>query len=208
MTAFKKTLRRFGVTAVATTLLAVVGFQTAFGISNTAPQPRLGEPGRPQRGCAAGCVSASGWVRPVDAPIWGGFHNAENPQHEGVDLGAPKGTPIRAASAGRVVRVRCNVSPESWGCDQDGSSRVLGCGWYVDIAHAGNVYTRYCHQLRRPAVNVGDTVTVGQIIGVTGDSGNSGTPHLHFEVHIGFEDDNAVDPVAFMANHGAPLGTN
>jgi murein DD-endopeptidase MepM/ murein hydrolase activator NlpD len=152
-------------------------------------------------------LSPSGWIRPVDAPVWGGFHNPSNPDHQGVDLGAAQGTPIRAAAAGVVVRVRCNA-PDYWGCDQAGNASIPGCGWYVDIRHDGAIYTRYCHQLHHPDVNVGDTVAAGQVIGVVGDSGNSGAPHLHFEVHLGNEDTNAVDPVAFMAQHGAPLGIN
>jgi murein DD-endopeptidase MepM/ murein hydrolase activator NlpD len=156
-------------------------------------------------------VAASGWVQPVAAPIWQGFRPPSNPSHQGVDLGAARGTPIHAAAAGTVVTVLCNASlyGQPYGCDQDGSPTVLGCGWYVDIHHAGNIYTRYCHQGHRPTVNVGDQVAAGQVIGNVGSSGNSSAPHLHFEVHLGGQDPaTAVDPVAFMAAHGAPLGTN
>ncbi|MEV6523168.1 peptidoglycan DD-metalloendopeptidase family protein [Longispora sp. NPDC051575] len=56
--------------------------------------------------------------------------------------------------------------------------------------------------LTRPAVSVGHRVTAGQIIGVTGSSGNSSGPHLHYEVHVA---GHPTEPSAWMAAHGAPL---
>jgi murein DD-endopeptidase MepM/ murein hydrolase activator NlpD len=156
----------------------------------------------------AGCGSMTGWVQPVNAPIVSGFRTASRPDHDGVDLGAARGTPIRAASGGVVVRVRCNVNPASHGCDRDGSPDVTGCGWYVDIRHEGDIYTRYCHMLTEPFVTVDQVVTAGQVIGIVGTSGHSSGPHLHYEVHLGDESSStAIDPVEFMATRGAPLGT-
>ena len=84
---------------------------------------------------------------------------------------------------------------------------MLGCGWYVDILHAGNVITRYCHMVSRPIVRVGQYVGAGEVIGLSGSSGNSSGPHLHFEVHLNGDSSNAgaVDPVPFMNQVGAPL---
>jgi len=153
----------------------------------------------------------SDWVAPVNAPIWGGFK--EPAYHHGVDLGAARYVPIRAASAGTVIVKKCNASlnGQPYSCDIDGSPQVLGCGWYVDIAHAGGIVTRYCHMVSEPLVNVGYKVETGQRLGYVGSSGNSSAPHLHFEVHIVAEGDyahngNAVDPVPFMAKRGAHLG--
>lgn len=156
------------------------------------------------------CVlSATGWVKPVDAAIWSAFRSPSRSDHDGVDLGAPRGTPIRAASAGTVVRMRCDVAPQSHGCDQDGGIEYGGCGWYVDIRHALDIYTRYCHMGAQPLVNVGQFVAAGQFLGVVGSSGHSSGPHLHFEVHLGDETSStAVDPVPFMEQQGAPLGTS
>jgi murein DD-endopeptidase MepM/ murein hydrolase activator NlpD len=156
--------------------------------------------------CATpGC--GSGWVVPVHAPIWGGFRTPGTPGHDGVDLGAERGTPIHAASAGTVVRVRCDTKPASWGCDRDGSPQIDGCGWYVDLRHPGDIYTRYCHMRDQPLVAVDQRVSVGQVLGYVGSTGNSSAPHLHFEVHQGDESSaTAIDPVPFMAAHGAPLG--
>ena len=133
-------------------------------------------------------VGGSGWVAPVVAPIVSGYRTPDRPSHDGVDLGAPRGTPIRAAAAGIVVTVTCNATTAGgapYSCDQDGSLSVSGCGWYVEILHADQVVTRYCHQLRAPMVHVGQTVAAGQIIGVVGASGNVTGPHLHYEVHLG-----------------------
>jgi murein DD-endopeptidase MepM/ murein hydrolase activator NlpD len=152
-------------------------------------------------------IAPAGWVAPVQAEIWGGFRTVDNPTHDGIDLGAARGTPIHAAAAGVVVRAKCDTKPASWGCDRDGSPQVHGCGWYVDIRHDGGIYTRYCHMNRQPDVAVGQTVTAGQVIGQVGSTGNSSAPHLHFEVHLGDENSaTATDPVAFMAAHAAPLG--
>ena len=70
-------------------------------------------------------------------------------------------------------------------CDVDGSRKIGGCGWYVEVQHPGNIVTRYCHMVRRPSVTVGQTVARGTILGYVGTSGYSSGPHLHFEVHIG-----------------------
>jgi murein DD-endopeptidase MepM/ murein hydrolase activator NlpD len=155
-------------------------------------------------------VTSSGWVRPVSAPIGDGFH-ARGGEHMGVDLIAKRGTPIRSAAAGTVIHMECDRTERGYDCSHDGSSGEWpgGCGWYVDIKHAGGVITRYCHMLRRPLVEVGDKVAAGQQIGVVGSTGHSSGPHLHFEVHLGSrESSTATDPVKFMKQHGAPLGTS
>ncbi|MGH3680794.1 MAG: M23 family metallopeptidase [Natronosporangium sp.] len=149
------------------------------------------------------CVSNGEWTQPVIAPIVSEFRSAERPDHDGVDLGAARGTPISAASDGVVSVAACNVVPASHGCDQDGSPSVQGCGWYVDIQHKDGVVTRYCHMATQPQVQVGEEVAAGQYIGVVGSSGHSSGPHLHFEVRLGSD---PVDPVAFMEWNGAGLG--
>jgi murein DD-endopeptidase MepM/ murein hydrolase activator NlpD len=151
-------------------------------------------------------VVAGDWVQPLaDVPVGSGFRTKARPEHDGVDLGAPHNTPIRSISAGKVVTVTCNTSNGS--CDVDGSPAVRGCGWYVEVLHAGGVVSRYCHLVRRPEVTVGQQLAVGQVLGFVGSSGNSSGPHLHFEVHSGYPatSRNAADPVGFMRRVGAPI---
>jgi murein DD-endopeptidase MepM/ murein hydrolase activator NlpD len=160
---------------------------------------------------APGEIAASGWTVPVKGPIVSGFRTAERPEHNGVDIGASRYTMIRVAAAGIVVVARCNVSaPDGgpWSCDRDGSPFHLGCGWYVDVLHAGNTITRYCHMVSQPRVRPGDRVVAGQVIGQVGSSGRSSGPHLHFETHLDGDRSSAgaVDPLDFMRDRGAPLG--
>lgn len=159
---------------------------------------------------APGGLSAAGWMVPVEGPIWSGFRTQQRPTHQGVDIGAPRGTPVVAASSGTVITSQCNAfGPDGspYSCDVDGSPQVSGCGWYVNILHAGDYLTRYCHFGSQPLVKEGDVVQAGQILGYVGSSGRSSGPHLHYEVHLNGDRSaaGAVDPVAFMANMGSPL---
>ena len=160
--------------------------------------------------CAAGFdIAASGWTLPVQGPMISGFRTGDRPAHNGVDISVPKGTPVRSAAAGVVITALCNASLNGgpYRCDQDGSPVVQGCGWYVDMLHAGRIITRYCHLMSRPAVYVGQNIGAGEVIGLAGSSGNSSGPHLHFEVHLNADAGpfGAVDPVVIMNQVGVPL---
>jgi len=76
-------------------------------------------------------VSAAGWAHPLPGyNVTSGFRTPDRPSHDGVDLPAPKGTPIRAAAAGEVIKVRCNAidrrDGNDWGCDRDGDPELTG----------------------------------------------------------------------------------
>lgn len=160
--------------------------------------------------CAANTqtVTSGGWVKPVNAPVGSGWRTASRPNHQGVDLSGRRGLPIVAAAAGTVVHMECDAAETGYNCNRDGSPNTPGCGWYVDIKHAGNVITRYCHMLRKPLVDTGDQVKAGQQIGLLGTSGHSSGPHLHFEVHLRGDRSKhgSTEPVKFMKQRGAPLG--
>jgi murein DD-endopeptidase MepM/ murein hydrolase activator NlpD len=168
--------------------------------------------------CAAGgAIAASGWTLPwstKDFPVrpgvvGSGFRTSDRPTHQGVDLILPRNVPILAAAGGVVTVVKCNVDHSGrQTCDRDGWPGKGGCGWMVEIVHADNVMTRYCHMVRRPAVQVGQQVAAGEPIGLVGTSGNSSGEHLHFEVHLNNNrsSSGAINPVTFMRNQGAPLG--
>jgi hypothetical protein len=158
---------------------------------------------------AAGQIAASGWTVPVKAIVGSGFRTPERPTHQGVDLITARYTPIHAAASGIVSVVKCDEDHSGRRtCDVDGYPGKGGCGWMVEIQHAGNVMTRYCHMVQRPFVKVGQQVTAGEVIGRVGTSGNSSGPHLHFEVHLNDDRSSAgaIDPVPFMKGQGAPLG--
>jgi murein DD-endopeptidase MepM/ murein hydrolase activator NlpD len=85
--------------------------------------------------------------------------------HLGLDIACAQNTKIFAANGGTVLK-----SEEHW-----------SYGNYVLIDHGGGMATLYAHMTRR-AVSVGDTVSIGQVIGYVGSTGNSTGNHLHFEV--------------------------
>jgi murein DD-endopeptidase MepM/ murein hydrolase activator NlpD len=159
-----------------------------------------------------GQIAASGWTLPVlGATVGSGFRTPDRPTHQGVDLIVGRYTVIHAAASGVVSVVKCDEDHSGRKtCNVDGYPGKGGCGWMVEILHAGDVMTRYCHMVERPAVVVGQRVVAGQRIGRVGTSGNSSGPHLHFEVHLNNDrrSAGAIDPVPFMEKQGAPLGGN
>ncbi|AEM79754.1 M23 family metallopeptidase [Thermoanaerobacter wiegelii] len=98
--------------------------------------------------------------------------------HAGVDIGAPAGTPVRAALDGEVAYAGWND----------------GYGLVVFIWHNSNLETRYAH-LSSIAVKQRQIVRAGDVIGYVGSTGKSTGPHLHFEVRIGGK---AVNPLDFF----------
>lgn len=98
--------------------------------------------------------------------------------HEGIDIAAPSGTPIKAAASGKV-------SYAGW---------MTGYGNVIIIYHGSDVSTLYAHQ-KSFAVKSGDYVVQGKVIGYVGSTGWSTGPHLHFGVYIG---DKAVNPLAYL----------
>jgi murein DD-endopeptidase MepM/ murein hydrolase activator NlpD len=107
--------------------------------------------------------------------------------HNGIDLVAPPGTPIHAASDGKVV----------------GAAPNAGYGNWVRIEHAHNVATVYGHLSEfAPGISAGMEVHRGQVIGFVGNTGRSTGPHLHFEV---IKDGKAIDPLTFPETKRARL---
>ncbi|MFD6289561.1 M23 family metallopeptidase [Streptomyces sp. NPDC060205] len=104
-------------------------------------------------------------------------------QHTGVDYRTPRRTPVLASAAGVVVR----------SVDLTGSY-----GRYIIVAHSGGVFTLYAHLDKRQA-REGARVTAGQRIGLSGSTGRSTGPHLHFEVRKGRNSSAAtVNPVPLL----------
>ena len=106
--------------------------------------------------------------------------------HLGVDIAAPIGTPIYAATSGVVER----------------SGPATGFGLAVYLRGTNGVVTVYGH-VNRAFVKAGDRVTVGQQIAEVGNRGQSTGPHLHFEVHPdGQLYSGAVDPAPWLRSPG------
>lgn len=95
--------------------------------------------------------------------------------HQGIDIAVPIGTSVLSAAAGTVSKVTYNASR----------------GNYVEVTHSNGFTTIYQH-LSKANVKVGDTVTQGQTIALSGNTGVSSGAHLHFEVK---QNGNAVNPL-------------
>ena len=117
---------------------------------------------------AAAAVSGSGWAWPASGPVTSEFGYRWGRQHAGIDIGAPTGAPIYAATDGTVSY----------------AGSMGGYGNMVLVDHGGGVVTAYAHQ-SAILVSVGTRVSRGQQIGRVGSTGNSTGPHLHFEVRVG-----------------------
>jgi murein DD-endopeptidase MepM/ murein hydrolase activator NlpD len=122
--------------------------------------------------------SAAGFIWPVNGPVTSGFGWRWGRMHEGIDIGAGYGTPIRAAAAGRVVY----------------AGSMSGYGNLVAIDHGGGISTAYGHQ-SSVAVGVGQVVSQGETVGYVGCTGHCFGPHLHFEVRV---NGSPVDPLGYL----------
>jgi murein DD-endopeptidase MepM/ murein hydrolase activator NlpD len=120
-------------------------------------------------------------LNPVNGGIAASFGWRTNPWpefHKGLDLEANYGTPVHATAAGTVASA-------GW----DG-----GFGIKVDIDHGNGYHTWYAH-LSRASVNPGQQVTKGQLIALSGSSGSSTGPHLHYQL---MHDGQPIDPEPFL----------
>jgi peptidoglycan DL-endopeptidase CwlO len=111
-------------------------------------------------------------IWPVNGPITSPFceRRAWEACHPGIDIGVPSGTPIRAAAAGRVALLQSEAASG-------------GYGNFTCIQHTGAMATCYAHQSAF-RVSLGQQVSQGQVIGLSGCTGRCFGPHLHFEVRI------------------------
>lgn len=113
------------------------------------------------------------FLQPVSGRISSGFGMRHHPilkksrMHNGVDIAAPTGTPIRAAGTGRIIR----------------ASYSSGYGNCVIIDHGGGVATLYAH-CSSILVTVGQMVERGDLIAKVGSTGLATGPHLHWEVRV------------------------
>ena len=131
---------------------------------------------------------------PVDgARLTSGFGKRRHPilgysrMHKGIDFGAKRGTPIRAAGDGTVER----------------ASRYGGYGKFIRIRHNGTYKTAYAHlNGYASGIKKGARVKQSQIIGYVGSTGRSTGPHLHYEV---LKDGKHVNPLSLRLPSGRRL---
>ncbi|MER5442243.1 M23 family metallopeptidase [Streptomyces sp. NPDC002790] len=141
---------------------------------------------------------AKSWIDPVKhyelsagysqgGSMWASGH------HSGQDFAVSTGTDVMAAHSGTVVKAGGN-----------GAGDGPAYGNAIVIKHGNGTYSQYAH-LSRIDVKVGDTVTTGDHIAKSGDTGNSSGPHLHFEIRKTADYGSAINPVSFLKKEGVSV---
>jgi murein DD-endopeptidase MepM/ murein hydrolase activator NlpD len=121
---------------------------------------------------------AGAFLWPVSGSLNSGFGPRGSSFHDGVDIAAPEGTPIRAVEHGEVIY----------------SDQLRGYGNMVIIRHSGGIVSVYAHN-QANLVRDGQQVARGQIIARVGSTGRVTGPHLHFEIR---KDNLAQDPMLYL----------
>jgi len=120
---------------------------------------------------------------PSGRPVGGVITQIFHPGHTGIDLAVPIGTNVKATMSGKVIYAGWN--------DQ-------GYGNLV-IVENGPYRTYFAHLSQVP-VKLGQEVTAGSVVGISGSTGNSTGPHVHYEVRYKLK---PVDPAPFMSGNGS-----
>ena len=115
---------------------------------------------------------------PVNGTVNSGFGARGLNFHDGVDIAAPEGTPIRAIEHGEVIF----------------SDQLRGYGNIVIVRHGGGFVSVYAHN-QNNLVSEGQTVSRGDIIARVGSTGRVSGPHLHFEIR---KNNAAQDPLRYL----------
>ncbi|MFB7786925.1 M23 family metallopeptidase [Streptomyces vinaceus] len=146
---------------------------------------------------ATAAKAAVAWQKPVASytlsATFGKGGTMWSHKHSGQDFACPVGTPVKAASAGTIVK----AGPNGGG---DGPAY----GNAIVVKHANNTYSQYAH-LSKIQVRIGQKVAKGSQIALSGNTGNSSGPHLHFEIRTTPNYGSAVNPVSFLRNAGVTV---
>ena len=108
--------------------------------------------------------------------------------HHGIDIACPIGTPLTAGADGEVVHK-----------GNGGSGGVT-----LIIKHADNMHTVYYHLQKPSHLRVGEKVAAGQVCALSGNTGASTGPHLHYELRKSRKWGDTVDPVPFIVKPSTP----
>ncbi|NEB00749.1 M23 family metallopeptidase [Streptomyces sp. SID13726] len=145
----------------------------------------------------ASAASSASWVDPVKTYTLSASYAQSGGMwqstHSGQDFAVPSGTKVVAAHGGTVVKAGSN-----------GAGDGAAYGNAIVIKHGNGTYSQYAH-LSRINVKVGQVVKTGQRIALSGSTGNSSGPHLHFEIRTTANYGSAVDPVKFLRAKGVSV---
>ncbi|MEU8507977.1 M23 family metallopeptidase [Streptomyces brevispora] len=137
------------------------------------------------------------WVTPVSqyelSASYGNDGSRWAHKHSGQDFAVPIGTKVEAAHNGTVVK----AGPNGGG---DGPAY----GNAIVIKHGNGTYSQYAH-LSQVDVHIGQSVEKGQKIALSGNTGNSSGPHLHFEIRTTANYGSAVNPVSYLHKEGVSV---
>ena len=133
---------------------------------------------------AGGSCGSSTISTPVRGTVTSNFGPRGGRNHDGIDIAAPTGTPVRAAACGTVSL----------------AGQQSGYGNIVCITHTSQFSTCYAH-LSRFGVTSGAQVQQGQVIGYVGCTGSCTGPHLHFETRVNGQ---AQDPRTYLSGGSIP----
>ncbi|WP_156466201.1 M23 family metallopeptidase [Janibacter sp. Soil728] len=133
---------------------------------------------------AQGAQGAQSWVKPLDNAVFTSpFGTRWGKLHAGQDYAASIGTPLKAMSSGTVI----------------GAGPMSGYGNYIDVKYWDGTVSRYGH-LSSISASVGQQVSTGDVVALSGNTGHSTGPHLHMEIHPG--GGGAIDPAGWLAERG------
>lgn len=197
----RRTRIAIGATALGAALALGAGTTAAFAdeaqtaLAGTAQL--VAEQATAQAAAVAAKPAALAWEKPVSSytlsATFGKGGSMWSHKHSGQDFAVPVGTQVDAVSAGTVVK----AGPNGGG---DGPAY----GNAIVIKHANNTYSQYAH-LSKIQVKIGQKVAKGQQIALSGNTGNSSGPHLHFEIRTTPNYGSAVNPVAFLRKVGVTV---
>ncbi|MCF6521503.1 M23 family metallopeptidase [Streptomyces sp. JJ36] len=133
------------------------------------------------------------WISPVSEPftLTASFADSGarwSASHSGQDFAVPTGTPVKAVHKGTVVTT-------GWGG---------AYGNRIVVEHPNGKYSQYAH-LSKINVSPGQHVNTGSKIGMSGNTGNTSGPHLHFELRTTPVYGSGFDPMPYLRAHGANL---
>ena len=126
-----------------------------------------------------GTITPPTYIKPLsNGRFTSGFKYRWGRWHKGIDWACPTGTAVKASSSGTVVQA-------GWSS---------GYGYCITLSHPDGKKTRYAH-LKKILVSNGQSVKQGEKIALSGNTGRSTGPHLHFEIIV---NGSQVDPFKYL----------